>query len=82
MNNLIPWIILVLPILIGYFALFVEMCDFNKRINEVTDYRITLIDFINELVSNKCFDNEEYIKLTKRINKIQFELGKGQWKYN
>lgn len=74
MNTIIPWIILILPLVIGYVVLIFELYKKNKKKNEIIEYREILIQFVNDLLENRCFDNKIYFNLTKNVNRIQKAL--------
>jgi hypothetical protein len=61
--------------LTGFAVRLFEYKQITKRIQKTHTYRDRFVDFLNELISNRSFDDQNYIWLTENVNEMQAELG-------
>lgn len=75
MDKLIPVLIVIGIIILGFIMKLIELSDIFKRINFTDNYRNKFINLINEIISNNNFNQQLYYELTSDVNSMQYELG-------
>lgn len=75
MDKLIPIGILLGVIIVGFISKFLELGDIRKRYEFTHEYRNKFINFINELFTNRNFNQSVYHYLTAKVKEMQYELG-------
>lgn len=75
MDKLIPIEILLGVIIVGFISKFLELGDIRKRYEFTHEYRNKFINFINELFTNRNFNQSVYHDLTAKVKEMQYELG-------
>lgn len=75
MDKLIPIFILIGITLVGFVAAIISLVDVKKRHDFTTEYRNKFIEYVNELLSKRSFNQELYYELTSKVKEMQYELG-------
>lgn len=75
MDKLIPVLILICIIVVGFVMKMLELKDIYKRTEFTNNYRKNFIDFVNTLFSAKSFNQKLYYELTSDVKAMQYELG-------
>lgn len=75
MDKLIPIFIVLGIIILGFIMKLIEVRDIIKRINFTNDYHSKFIKLINEIQSQKKFNQNLYYELTSDVKAMQEELG-------
>ncbi len=75
MDKLIPILILIGVIIVGFVIKVFELKNIVKRIDFTNDYRNKFVDFVNTLFSAKSFNQKLYYELTSEVKAMQYELG-------
>jgi len=75
MDKLIPIIILIVIIIVGFISKKIELSTIVKRIKFTTSYRNKFIQYINEIISEHHFNQNLYCELTSEVKEMQYELG-------
>lgn len=75
MDKLIPIGILLGVAIIGFVSKFLELGNIRSRYEFTAEYRNKFIDFINELVQRRSFNQQLYYELTVKVKEMQYELG-------
>ncbi|MCO8192950.1 hypothetical protein [Anaerofustis sp. NSJ-163] len=75
MNNIIPILILIVLITIGFIYNILELKDLNKRYDFTNRYLNNLQIYLNDLFFRENFNNDLYTDLTFNIKEMQYELG-------
>lgn len=75
MDKLIPVLIVIGIIILGFIMKLIELSDIIGRIHFTNNYRNKFIDLINGIISNNNFNQQLYYELTSDVNSMQYELG-------
>ncbi len=75
MDKLIPVLIIIGIIILGFIIKLIELSDITERINFTNNYRNKFIELINGIISNNSFNQQLYYELTSDVNSMQYELG-------
>ena len=75
MDKFIPIGILLGIAIIGFVSKFLELGDIHSRYEFTHEYRNKFISFINELFTNRNFNQSVYHELTEKVKEMQYELG-------
>lgn len=82
MDKLIPIGILLGIAIIGVVSKFLELGDIHSSYEFTLEYRNKFIGFINELFTNRNFNQSVYYDLTEKVKEMQYELGAdGEYAY-
>lgn len=75
MDRLIPILIVIGLVVLGFIIKFVEVYQLDKRLKFTQEYRDKFITLCNGIFSNNHFDQAIYYELTAAVKDIQTELG-------
>lgn len=75
MDKLIPILILVGIIIIGFITKKVELRKITIRYKFTFDYREKFIEYVSEITSKHKFNQQLYYELTSKVKEMQYELG-------
>lgn len=75
MDKLIPIVILVVIIIIGYIYKIIDWKEIRSRISFTEKYHLKYHNFIDEVLTKRSFNHQLYGELTLEVKKMQNELG-------
>ena len=75
MDRIIPFLVVVGVIVLGYIVKIIEIGNLNKRINFTKEYRNKFINLCNDIMTNNYFNPNLYYELTEDVINMQEELG-------
>lgn len=73
--HVIPAIIVVALIVIGFLIKYRRINSYNKRCDFTTEFNNKFFDFVNETFSSYRIDSNKYSAVIMEVDKIQQELG-------
>lgn len=75
MNKLIPALIIVGIIILGFILKLIELNKIIRRLDFTSSYHKKFIAFMDEIMLYSRFDQQLYYELTLEVNAMQYELG-------
>lgn len=75
MDRIIPILITIGVIVLGFIIKCVEIINLNKRWEFTCNYRSKFIDLCNDIAQKDHFDQKTYYELTSEVKDMQEELG-------
>ena len=75
MEKLITASIVTIIISLGFIMNLIDLYNIIKRTNFTNQYHKKFIELVEELFSNKTFNNHLYYELTLEVKAMQYELG-------
>ncbi len=75
MDRIIPILILIGVVVLGFVVKFVEVYNLDRRLTFTKEYRDKFIALCNDIFSNNHFDQSVYYELTAAVKEMQTELG-------
>lgn len=75
MDKLIPALILIGIIILGFITKIIYLRNITKRTEFTNNYRSKFIKMIKEIMLENYFDQQLYYDLTLEVKSMQYELG-------
>ena len=75
MDKLIPVLIIIGIIVLGFIVSLFELKSIIDRVEFTNNYHKKFVDLVNEIIENKSFNQHLYFELTLDVNTMQRELG-------
>lgn len=75
MDKLIPALIIIGIIILGFITKIIDLSNITKRTEFTNNYHNKFIKLVNGIISEKYFDQQLYYDLTLHVKSMQYELG-------